>query len=296
MLTGIHFLLTYTCNWKCDHCFLYGSPTAKGTFTLDQIRAVLQELVKIGTIELVYFEGGEPFLFYPLMLEGIRRARDLGFKTGIVTNSYWATCREDAELWLRPLRDLELSALRVSDDSFHGGEEENNPAKNALSAAEKLGVPAKVLCTEKPVVETRGADGASIVTGGAMLKGRAAEKLAEGLPKRPCQEFTECDEEDLRDPRRVHVDAYGYVHLCQGLVMGNMWETPLAKLVKDYDPDAHPICGPLLQGGPAHLAEVYNVPHDEAYATACHFCYMVRRALVDRFPQYLAPRQVYGLE
>ena len=33
MLTGIHFLLTYSCTSECDHCFLYCSPNAKGTFT-----------------------------------------------------------------------------------------------------------------------------------------------------------------------------------------------------------------------------------------------------------------------
>ena len=52
MLKGIHFLLTYTCNMECEHCFVYSSPNAKGTFTLDQIRKVLNEAAKIGTIEI----------------------------------------------------------------------------------------------------------------------------------------------------------------------------------------------------------------------------------------------------
>lgn len=28
MLTGVHLLLTYTCNFACDHCFLYCGPEA----------------------------------------------------------------------------------------------------------------------------------------------------------------------------------------------------------------------------------------------------------------------------
>jgi len=32
------------------------------------------------------------------------------------------------------------------------------------------------------------------------------------------------------------------------------------------------------------------------YVDACRFCYLVRLALIDKFSQYLAPRQVYGLE
>ena len=58
MLNDIHFLLTYTCNYECDHCFLYCSPQSKGTFTLEQIKNVLDEAVKTGKIEWIYFEGG----------------------------------------------------------------------------------------------------------------------------------------------------------------------------------------------------------------------------------------------
>jgi hypothetical protein len=118
----------------------------------------------------------------------------------------------------------------------------------------------------------------------------------QGLPKRGWEEFADCPYEDLEDPKRVHLDPYGNVHLCQGLSMGNMWETPLTMLVKDYKADLHPICGPLVRGGPALLAKKYNVEHDDEYIDACHFCYLVRLALIDRFPQYLAPKQVYGLE
>jgi MoaA/NifB/PqqE/SkfB family radical SAM enzyme len=86
LLTGIHFLLTYMCNLKCDHCFIYSGPNAKGTFTLNQIQSVLNEAAKINTIEWIYFEGGEPFLYYPRMLEGIRISRSMGFKVGVLTN------------------------------------------------------------------------------------------------------------------------------------------------------------------------------------------------------------------
>ena len=77
--------------------------------------------------------------------------------------------------------------------------------------------------------------------------------------------------------------------------MGNIREIPLSRLVKNYDADSHPICSPLLRGGPALLAKNYKVKHDDQYVDACHFCYSVRLALLDKFSHYLAPRQVYGL-
>ncbi len=300
MLTGIHFLLSYRCTLECDHCFVYGSPNAKGTFTLNNLKKAFDEIIKIGTIEWIYYEGGEPFLFYPLMIEGIKLASELGFKVGVVTNAYFANSEEDAILWLKPLYELGISDLNISDDSFHSDEGNDNPAQIALTAAGKLHIPVSSICIEKPVVkEGKGKDydkGAPVIGGGAMFKGRAVEKLIEGLPRRSWKEFVECPYEDLKEPDRVHIDPYGNVHLCQGLSMGNIWETSLSDLIKNYSAKSHPICGPLINGGPAGLAEEYKIDHESEYVDECHFCYLLRLALIDKFPQYLAPRQIYGLE
>lgn len=299
MLTGIHFLLTYKCPYECDHCFVYGSPRAKGTFTLEQIVAVLREAKKLGTVHTVFFEGGEPFLYYPLLLEGIRRAREMGFGTGIVTNGYFATSVEDALLWLKPLQEAGIGAISFSDDLFHSGSEEDTAAKRALAAAQQLGISCGVISISPPQVtyreESGGGKGEPIVGGGVRFRGRAVERLAQGLPTRPWQSFAECPYENLRDPGRVHVDAYGNVHLCQGLCMGNMWKTPLSELVQSYRAEDHPLCAPLVEGGPAALARQHGVAVEQGYIEACHLCYMVRRALIDRYPDYIAPRQVYGL-
>ncbi len=300
MLTGLHFLLTYMCNSECDHCFVYSSPRAKGTFTLSQIRKLLDEATRIGTIEWIYFEGGEPFLFYPIMLEGIKTARNMGFQVGVVTNSYFATDTDDIEVWLKPLYEMGVADLSISNDPYHYEDEKENPSIHAREVASSLNMPTREIHIESPSVTT-GVDeeqpkGKPIIGGDTMFRGRAVEKLTAGLPRRWWEEFTECPYEDLESPKRVHLDPYGNVHLCQGLNMGNAWETPLSKMVKNYDAGSHPICGPLAKGGPALLAKEYKVKHEDKYVDACHFCYLVRLALLDRFPQYLSPRQVYGLE
>jgi hypothetical protein len=228
------------------------------------------------------------------MLEGIRLARERGFNAGVVTNAYWAVSEQDAEAWLRPLRDLGVPSISVSDDVLHYGEHEKVRAENVQKAAAALGMAVSILRTEKPSV-TVNAEGQQVIGGSVMFRGRAAEKLVAGLPTQPYGRFTKCTSEDLRNPGRVHVDAYGNVHLCQGLCMGNMWATPLSELVKGYEPDSHPIAGPVLKGGPALLAEEYGVGVEAEYVSACHLCYVVRKALIGRFPQYLAPPQVYGL-
>jgi hypothetical protein len=233
------------------------------------------------------------------MLEGVRIAQDRGFKVGLVTNAYWATSFEDAKLWLKPLANLGISDLSVSDDLLHFDEKEENLAKNALLTAKKMGLPVNSIGIDKPdvqkSVDKNQSKGEMVVGGGVMFRGRAVEKLAQGLSKRGWEEFTECPYEDLKEPKRVHLDPFGNVHLCQGLNMGRMEEIPLSILVKNYNAESHPICASLLKGGPALLAKQYNVKHEDKYVDACHFCYLVRKALIDRFPQYLAPKQVYGL-
>ncbi len=296
MLTGIHFLLTYKCAFECDHCFVFGSPFAEGTFTLQQVRDVLGEARKIGTVKTIYFEGGEAFLFYPLLLESVRQAREMGFKVGIVTNAYFATTEEDAALWLQPLAELGIADLSISDDAFHF-DDQDNAAKRARRAAQKLGLPVGSICIEQPTVAANAArkKGEPVVGGGVMFRGRAVEKLTADLPRVPWEEFAECPHEELENPGRVHIDAYGNAHLCQGLCLGNAWQTPLSSLVKHYHAGAHPIVAPLLQGGPAQLVRAFDLPHEDAYVDACHLCYRTRQALLERFPEYLAPRQVYGL-
>jgi hypothetical protein len=298
MLKSIHFLLTYTCNYECDHCFLFCSPRAGGTFTAAQIREVLKEAKKMDTMKSIYFEGGEPFLYHPLLVEGLRLAREKGFKNGVVTNCYWATAEEDAALWLNPMIEAGVDDLSLSDDLFHHGDDnKNSPAKKAARAAARLGMSTGSICIEKPAIKPAAeGKGEAVVGGGALLKGRAVETLTKDLPVKPRHTFTQCVHEELVTPGRVHIDAFGHVHLCQGLSMGNLWKTPLSELAAGYDASAHPICGPLTRGGPVELAKTYGVELAGDFVDECHYCYLVRRALIDRFPEVLAPRQVYGLE
>lgn len=255
---------------------------------------------KIGTIEWVYFEGGEPFLYYPLMVEGVRLGREKGCKVGVVSNAYWATAVEDAGLWLKPLHEQRIDDLSLSDDEFHYDDSEDSPAKRALAAARRMGMDADSICIEGPLVcaspDPEAPKGEPIVGGGVMFRGRAVEKLTGGLPRRPIESFTSCPHEELENPSRVHIDSFGHVHVCQGISMGNLWQTPLSRLVKDYKPLSHPICGPLIRGGPDQLAKEYGIDLPDDFVDECHYCYEVRKALIDRFPDYLAPRQVYGFE
>jgi hypothetical protein len=91
------------------------------------------------------------------------------------------------------------------------------------------------------------------------------------------------------------VDPLGYLHICQGLTIGNLFQEPLKQICERYRPESHPIPSALLAGGPTELVRRYNLPHQEAYADACHLCYKARRLLREQFIELLAPDQMYGV-
>lgn len=295
-LKGLHILLTYQCNFECNHCFVWGSPWQSGTLTLKQLEDIYRQAKDAGTVTSVYFEGGEPFLYYPILVKAVQLGKEYGFKLGIVSNSYWATTKEDALEWLQPFVGM-LEDLSVSSDLFHYDQLMSQQAKNACQAAEELGIPIGTISIATP--ETLEVDPAvgqlPLDESGVMFRGRAAAKLVGKVTHKPWTEFVECPYEDLREPGRIHLGPLGNLHICQGISIGNLFEQPLKEICAAYDPDQHPVTGPLLAGGPVELVRRYNLPHNDEYADACHLCYSARITLREQYPSYLGPDQVYGL-
>jgi hypothetical protein len=223
----------------------------------------------------------------------------MGFKTGIVSNGYWATSLEDARAAMEPFAGC-LHALSVSTDFFHYDEFISDQSRFTEEIAKILDISSSTISIASPTVngescveETRGTlpPGESDV----MYRGRAAVNLIDKAGRKPWDTFVECPYEDLVEPGRVHLDALGNLHICQGISIGNIREKPLKEICAEYDPYSHPIVNVLLEGGPAALVQQFDLPHDEGYADACHLCYNSRLLLRERFPHWLAPDQIYGV-
>jgi hypothetical protein len=266
-----------------------------------ELEGLLEQAATIEGVKTVYFEGGEPMLYYPLVQMGIERATELGLDTGIVTCGYFATTVPDGEMWLRPLKAAGLRSLEVSIDRLHGEGEANAHARNLAEAGHLLGMDVSILSVCDPR-EIESEEAPALRTGEdstpAMLRGRAAHQLVSGLEVRHVDAFTECPFEELEAPTRVHVDPYGNIHICQGILAGNVWESSLSQVVMGYEPREHPVLGPLIDGGPRMLAEWTGVGTESHFASECHACYEIRRALrlEPGYRPVLGPNQVYGEE
>lgn len=293
-LSAVHLLLTYKCDSECDHCFVWSSPESRGTMSVDQIGNVLSQSRKISTVEWVFFEGGEPFLFYPVLVKGVEMARRRGFEVGVVTNAYWATDEKDSVTWLKPLSRLGISDLSISIDEYHDGPESQRYAKNARRAARRLDIPVSILRLRSvppyPCNGRRYKDEGEIY-----FRGRAAANLAPKAEGKAWKSLNSCPEEPP-DISRVHIDSFGNVQFCQGITLGNVWKRSIGDIMSEFDPDCHPLIGPLIRGGPISLAKELGIRPKRTYADECHMCYDIRCVLRrrGRFKSILTPDQAYG--
>jgi hypothetical protein len=153
-----------------------GQSRQRGTLTFEQIEQILEQAKEAG-VTSIYFEGGEPFLYYAILIKAVRRAADMGFSVGIVSNAYWANSVSDAEEWLRPFVGR-LADFTVSSDLFHCSETLGERPQNALVAAKWLNIPTGMISIAQPGSDSQQTRGQIEEEGAVMYRGRAVEKLA----------------------------------------------------------------------------------------------------------------------
>ena len=298
MLTRLHILLTYKCSLNCSHCYVYSHQRAAGKISLRQISHILKEGRQLPDVNWIYFGGGEPFTQYPLLLKSVQRARQYGFEVGVETNGYFARTEEAGLRLLRPLATMGVNDIRISNDRLHYKNPDTSPATKALNAARRLGIPTTLLRIPFPNEPDTGNpvedEWTHIIEPRLMFNGRAAETMLTGRRVYPSDTFTKCPSRNLEDPERLHVDAYGFVQICPGIAIGNIFEEHLYQIVENYNVQEHLITRHLYASGPSGLMERTSLNQDKKFVDACHCCYTARLELIDSYPDLLGPRQVYG--
>jgi len=252
----------------------------------------------------IFIEGGEPFLLPKLLPLVIKKATELGFWVGLLTNGFWAVSAKQAKKVLLPLVKAGLNSLSISTDSYH---QAFVPLKNALLAAKTakaLGLEADLMvCQDKATptslsaaLKTNNYSQVPVYEGGLVCRGRAVLSQLCTSGSLPWTELTTCRER-LAAPGRVHIGPKGEVHLCQGLLLGtSALTTSLKDIFQSYQPNQHPLVAALTAGGPtalARLAQNYGFQPAATYADNCHLCFDARRFLLPYFPQYLGPSHLY---
>ncbi len=108
------------------------------------IKRLIDEAHSLGTVEVVVFTGGEPFLLGEDLYKAVKYAHVRKLLTRIVTNTFWATSRDKAFYIINRLKDSGLTELNFSCDDFHQEFIPIEHIKWACEAAEETGIPALI--------------------------------------------------------------------------------------------------------------------------------------------------------
>jgi hypothetical protein len=124
-------VLSYKCNAECKHCMYACSPKWKGDWMKEKdlyhllyqlspwIAPSMQGGEYIGINAGIHFTGGEPFLNFDLLSEGVRMSKELNIPSVFAeTNSYWAVSEEETREKLGTLKNHGLDGILISVNPF----------------------------------------------------------------------------------------------------------------------------------------------------------------------------------
>ncbi|MGD2095042.1 MAG: radical SAM protein [Phycisphaerales bacterium] len=295
-------LLTYKCNCVCEFCYYNCNPEKEGLMPADMVIEIWQSLkILAGDSAKIHLTGGEPFLYWDHLEEILKQAaiQKLGRLDLIETNGFWATSEKVIRQRLKRLDELGMERFKVSTDPFHQEYVDIEPVRNLARIATEILGSERVLVRwekylEKPV-EMKSLSPAKCQEQyiNAMndypcrFTGRAGGKLAELVSTIPPDSFAELNcKSDILGAKGVHIDPFGNVFsgTCSGIIIGNVAQTRLENIWKEFHPEQNEVINTLFNFGPYGLldkTEKLGYKKRNTYAGKCHLCTSIRRFLFD---------------
>jgi MoaA/NifB/PqqE/SkfB family radical SAM enzyme len=318
-------LLTYWCNASCAFCYVYSGPDRGGWMSLRDALTIWRSLDRLaaqhGKTMRIHLAGGEPFGDWPWLLSLVRAAREAGLTPleKVETNADWATTDGLTRARLEQLDALGMQTLVVSTDVYHQEFVPFERVRRCVEIAREVLGPARVHVRwwdfyKQPLDlrqldadERRRAYADALARHKDRLTGRAADRLAELLPRHPAEHFRRqnCIKEALQS-RHVHIDPFGNVFpgVCNGIILGNALQQAPHELWEQLSTSwaEHPVIAAVVAGGSYELMQrVKGHGYQEltgGYAGKCHLCHHVRQFLHRRgvWPEAIGPAECYASE
>jgi len=319
-LQSLSILVGMKCNCKCPHCFYFPRNDNHVPLDPDLLDDALKSIAGQHNILSVNFAGGEPFYYYDVMLECIKRLRKHGIQYfTLSTNAGWATSVKTAQERLNELIRCGLGGMGVSADGFH---QRTVPLENVFNTLEAGGVQRArgenftvyVVSTylgyysyDCPVNRRTTEIRHKIWDAGyypietfACAHGRAGFIIPTELHvnkklDRKCWEV-KVGILHPEGPSMVSIDPSGFVDGCFGVSLGNLYKESLRDILYRYFKNPGPVVKTLREKGAQGLRDIAVgkgfVPAG-GYFDECHLCHAVRNYLKencgDEFGEFLNP-------
>ena len=295
-------LLTYKCNCACEFCYYNCGPEKGGLMSAETGVSTWQSLkTLVGDGARVHITGGEPFLYWDHLQEVLQAAKneELGKVDVIETNGFWAVTEKIAAQRLKRLHELGMDRLKISTDPFHQEYVGVEPVRRLAQIATDILGSGRVLVRWRKYlddpVRMKGLSDAereplylrAMKDYPCRFTGRAAGRLAELVASKPAEALAAMNcRSDFLGAKGVHIDPFGNVFsgTCSGIVVGNVSQTPLEDIWKQFHPARSELVNTLFNSGPAGLlaeAEKQGYKRAEFYTGKCHLCTCIRRFFFD---------------
>lgn len=109
---------TWQCSASCADCGTQSTPHVRTKLTTSQVVGAIELAAEEG-FSVIVFTGGEVTLAPRELRAGLKRAKDLGLTTRIVTNGWWAKSHELAAVQVGTFVDYGLDEINFSTGDEH---------------------------------------------------------------------------------------------------------------------------------------------------------------------------------
>ena len=235
------------------------------------------------------------------------------------TNASWCVDEETTRSRYESLAEAGVLGVLISADPYHQAyvapERRERAYRWAVEVYGRENVAAGDLSLEElEDLQQRGRDPEAVAelarTHPPRLIGRAGQVLARHVPDRPLEELVqdglwhgespkeegcrvEFDSETLWE---IHIDPYGNIQTCCGVIVGNAREAPLSEWMEQGFASRNELVRILSEGGPFALLEVaktHGFHPREGYPQKCNLCWEIRKFLRPHHPETFGPAEIY---
>lgn len=301
-LKRLEFTLTTKCNSQCIHCQAEASPLKNEVMNVKDAYNYLSEATAVSSLESFMAFGGEPMLYPELAIAVFKKAHQLGIPSiDMITNGVWGKDIKKAEEWAEKLKVAGLNEVNMSVDAFHAQHIPVEYPQNAAVALVKAGlenVKWNVAVVEsidaeneydkktKQILEKLEPIGIEANIFKIIPVGRAMQNLRRFFKNKPIYGSCEGDPilgNPLTNPDSICIEPSGSVNICWHLSIGNAKETPLSRIISEYDWRKDSIIKTLVEEGPTGLLKFSKTRdyklRETDYINKCHLCTEIRKTI-----------------
>jgi len=312
-------LFTYRCTIACKHCLFNCTPKHPDIYvSFEDGVEFLRQLRK--TDRVIHIAGGEAMMYYEQMLKICQAANEEGIVPHFFeTNASWCIDDNITKTRYEALKEAGMIGVLISADPYHQKfvkpERRFRAYKWAVEIYGQENVAAGNLSIEELYrLQEIGRDEELLAQHTRehtpRLVGRAGNELAKFIPNKPIEELINdslwhggaggnknCRKEfDPDEMWEIHIDPYGNIQTCCGIVLGNANQIPLPELMeKGFHVDNELIRIVYEQGpfGLLKLAEKRGYRPRKFYPQKCYLCWDIRKFLRPYFPETFGPEEIY---